>query len=577
MMANQSIYNAQALADQDEILNISFSENIDESPSKTLRQNEIMGMLEGNSEFKNKSDEGLSGLNGYQARDSVLIVGMGLNSDNQPLENRQNSPNRDIIILKKHSSLSYQQSKQLQNSNQVLSENSGLSSSPMVFNEPDSIEFIEEEHLKIYEFRFNENNAKSVISSTDRKYPHPQTQVATNQSQNSLLQEKETIKPFENHASPNQFMTYNQKHFTKQLQKNDKNILQQNSPQNTLKQYASSFNSPGTKLPNNKVSQIASRNNNNKLQMQGNNNQVNSKSNSTFDVSKLVGFNSIFKNSSKEQKEDKNNSQIPEDIQDLEDGSFEFEIKNLDTNEVFKMHVPVTQSNDATSQKLSQQNTIVQQNNNNVPTTKIDLNYASKRRVQGGQVILVNHQKLSQDNEVLDGQSAAKLQAIEKVEQQLENTQDQNKDFPLQLDDQQIQHIKKSIKNFDGNEDMRNGQMDNQQIISQQEEQFQQQHQSVQNVQDEDKTSLVTQRNVKGRQFDDQKVNRQNTQKLLMLKKISLAQPMDNNAITTVQQQPNFDNKEQNLANNQASMNTIIQSQQLHNESRYQLYRVNKQ
>ena len=39
--------------------------------------------------------------------------------------------------------------------------------------EPDPIEFIEEEHLKIYEFRFNENNAKSVISSTDRKYPHP--------------------------------------------------------------------------------------------------------------------------------------------------------------------------------------------------------------------------------------------------------------------------------------------------------------------------------------------------------------------------------------------------------------------
>ena len=44
---------------------------------------------------------------------------------------------------------------------------------------------------------------------------------------------------------------------------------------------------------------------------------------------------------------------MAEDIIDNEDdASFEFEIKNLDTNEVFKMHIPITPNNDVNTNKL---------------------------------------------------------------------------------------------------------------------------------------------------------------------------------------------------------------------------------
>lgn len=62
---------------------------------------------------------------------------------------------------------------------------------------------------------------------------------------------------------------------------------------------------------------------------------------------------------------------VQEDGIEDDENLFELEIKNLDTNEVYKMHIPVTQSNEAVTKQITK---------DGVPTAMIDLKYASKRK-----------------------------------------------------------------------------------------------------------------------------------------------------------------------------------------------------
>ncbi|CDW81523.1 UNKNOWN [Stylonychia lemnae] len=66
---------------------------------------------------------------------------------------------------------------------------------------------------------------------------------------------------------------------------------------------------------------------------------------------------------------------IQDEMIDDDENLFEIEIKNLDTNEIYKMQVPVSQSNDNTPKQAVQ--------NVGIPIAKIDLNYASKRKTAG--------------------------------------------------------------------------------------------------------------------------------------------------------------------------------------------------